>query len=61
MERSYEKEVEERSHYPQIIDSHRMRNVQFMWQIKFNRNKYVQMIKYKMFLWRKRKGKIKPE
>ena len=53
--RSYEKAVEERSFYPQIIDSHRMGNIQFMWQIKFNRNKYVQMIKYKIFLWKNKK------
>ena len=53
----YPKDIEERSSYPQIIDSHRMRKVRYLWQIPINRNKYVQMLKYKIYLWKKAREK----
>lgn len=49
----YPEDVEKRSTYPQIIDSHRMKDVTHVWQIKFRRtmrkNKYIAMLKQKVY------------
>jgi hypothetical protein len=50
----YEPEVEKRSTYPQIIDSHRY-NVAHMWEIRFRRIKAITVIER---LFKKVKNKI---
>lgn len=46
----YEEEVEARSDYPQIIDSHRLGNVGTLFGLRIQRNKYVLLLKHKIYL-----------
>lgn len=46
----YEKDVEARSNYPQIIDSHRLGNVGTLFGLRIQRNKYVLLLKHKIYL-----------
>lgn len=45
----YESEVEARSNYPQIIDSHRMADVDSMWKLKLRENRFCK----KLYLYKK--------
>lgn len=55
---TYEPEVEKRSTYPQIIDSHRMSDVDSMWKLKIREkveeNKFYKKCKHKIYLYKKR-------
>lgn len=49
----YENEVEERSEYPQIFDSHRFPDCDTMLKLRIKENKYVKMYEHKKYLWKK--------
>lgn len=52
----YEREVEERSDYPKIFDSHRMPDCGTMLKLRIKENKYVKMYEYKKYLRKVKKA-----
>lgn len=49
----YEEEVEDRSSYPQIINSHRMADIDSMWKLRIKDSAWYKMIQHKLYLMSK--------